>query len=185
MKFYIIHAFFFQTPEYCSNLGTLCMIGFILSSCFPLEKKHVIIVLYFILFADLLIRANLKKRNTDVVPGSGSSGTSFPGCLFSFSSGTKGFSVQTVVTPNTFVIPRAHKHTIFPSEGQCGHLEAENNSGQQRVLMQVVTPPPVQRGALNQANTQLHTLQFSNFCFTSLHVSSFHHLQGFQDYICS
>lgn len=53
--------------------------------------------------------------------------------------------------------------------------------------MQVVTPRPVQREALrsNQANTQLHTLQFLNFCFTSLHVSSFHHLQDFQAYICS
>lgn len=94
---------------------------------------------------------------------------------------------QTVVTPNTFITRRAHKQIIFPSEGQCGHLEAENNSEQQRVSMQVVTPWPVQRRALrsNQANTQLHTLQFLNFCFTLLHVSSFHHLQDFQAYICS
>lgn len=30
---------------------------------------------------------------------------------------------QTVVTPNTFTTRRAHKHIIFPSEGQGGHLK--------------------------------------------------------------
>lgn len=94
MKFYIISAFFSQSPECCSNLGTLCMTVFILPSCFPLEKNHLTIALYLILFAVSLIRANLKKRNTDVVPGSGSSRTTLPGCLFSFSSVTKGFSGQ-------------------------------------------------------------------------------------------
>lgn len=48
----------------------------------------------FYTLAVSLIRANLKKRNTDVIPGSGSSRTSLPGCLFSFSSVTKGFSCQ-------------------------------------------------------------------------------------------
>lgn len=47
--------------------------------------------------------------------------------------------------------------------------------------MPVVTPPPVQRGALrpSQAKTQPHNLQSLNFCFTSFPISSFHHLQDF------
>lgn len=73
------------------NLGTVCMLVFIFSSCFPLKEKRITSVLYFIMFAVSISRANLKKRNTDAVPGSGSSRTSFPGCLFSFSYTTKGF----------------------------------------------------------------------------------------------
>lgn len=61
--------FFKKSPEYRSNLGTLYVTVFILPSCLPLEEKYIIIALYFILFAVSLIRANLKKRNTDVVPG--------------------------------------------------------------------------------------------------------------------
>lgn len=92
MKFYIIHAFFFNLLNMAAIWVHVWL--FVLPSCFPLEEKHITIALYFILFAVSLIRGNLKKRNTDVVPGSKSSRTSFPGCLFSFSSTTKGFSGQ-------------------------------------------------------------------------------------------
>lgn len=70
------------------------MLVFIFSSCFPLTEEPIISALYFMMTAVSISKTNLKKRNTDAVPGSRSSRTSFPGCLFSFSSTVKGFSGQ-------------------------------------------------------------------------------------------
>lgn len=119
-------------------------------SCFPLEKKHIIIALYFIPFAVSLIRANLTKEKHRCGSWFREFKAKFPWCLFSFSSMTRGFSGQ--VNTNS-----SYPKYLHNTEGTQTHnlpfwramwpFRSRKNS-EQRVSMPVVTPPPVQRGAL-------------------------------------
>lgn len=186
MKFYIIHAFSPKSPEYCSNLGTLCTTMFILPSYFLLEKKHIIIALYLTLFAVSLIRANLRKINTDVVPGSGNSRTSFPGCLVSFSYVTKGFSGQANINSSypkylhntkgtqTHNLPLWRARWPFKSRNQLWTEGFDTGGGTSTCSLW---------GSPTKPTSSFIPFKFLNFCFTSLHVPSFHHLQDFPAYV--
>lgn len=153
MKFYIIQLFFiFKTPEYYSNLGTLHMIVFILPKLFSSWERAHYHSSAFYTVCSLINQSKSQKRETQMwflVQGvQGQVLLSIYSPFLPWQKVSQAMWTQTVVTPNTFVTGRPHKHIIFPSEGQCGHLEAENNSEQQRVSMPAVTPPPVQRRVL-------------------------------------
>lgn len=106
---------FLECSERCSNVGTVCMAVFIFSSYFPLTEKLII--------SEHWCSSWLQEFNDQF------SWALILLFLYEARFLRSGEHKQLlVVTSNAFVTKGEQKHSIFPPEIQCGHLENKSAS---------------------------------------------------------